>query len=357
MKLRVLDRYLVREVAQAWLAVTLVLVAVLMTSRLTGYLSEAASGEIAGDLVLTLLGLEALANLGLVLPASLFLAIVLALGRLYRDSEMAALMACGAGPRSLYRSLFMLALPLAVLVGFQSLWVSPWANRASAAVELQAQQSIGLEGARPGRFLTFSGAEGTFYIEGIEGKRLRKVFAQAETGSQLTLIAAEAARLEVEPDGDRYLVLLDGTRYEGRPGTAGWKVIRFAEHGLRLPDRKITPGALHRRALPTPALIAMATPTTWVELQWRLSLPMMALVLTFLALPLSRSQPRASRYGKLIAAVLVYVGYSNLLNTAQQWVKDGQMPVAVGLWWVHGLILVLGVVMLLRQFGWRRTEV
>lgn len=357
MILSVVARYLVREVALAWLAVASILVAVLLTNRLVRFLAEAASGELPGDVIFQLLGYKALGHLSLVLPASFFLGIVLAFGRLYRDSEMAALAACGVGPRQLYKALFLLAVPLAGLVGWLALEVGPWASRVGEQVQAEAEQRVDVQGVRAGRFMQPERAQGMFYVERLseDGRRMEGVFVQSGRGEDTVLIVADSGRRQTDPEsGDRYLVLEDGYRYQGIPGTAAWRVIRFQRHGILIEESGPVTARVRRAGQPSSALWGSESLSGQAELQWRLSAPLMVLVLTLLAVPLARSAPRDGRYGRLLAAVLIYAGYSNLLTVGQDWIEDGAVPVAVGLWWLHVVVALAALVLLWRQYGLRR---
>lgn len=345
------SRYLMTEVGLSWLAVTTVLLVVLLTNRLIHFLADAASGDIPANLLFVLLGLKALANLGTVLPASFFLAIVMALGRLSRDSEMAALAACGVGPRELFRALLLLAVPLALLVGYLSLVFGPWAENTAQQVLAQAQQSNRLQGVRPGRFLDLGAGPAVAYVASVDAAGIMHgIFARAEQGGEPVLITAEQARREVDPDtGDRFLVLLDGWRYQGVPGQREWRVIRFRQHGLSLGG-----GPVHftaaRDGLTTWQLWHSKDRAARAQLQWRLSMPLVTLVLTLLALPLSKSAPREGRYAKLLLAVLAYVLYFNLLKVAQGLLSQGHYPADLGLWWVHALMLGIALAALQLRF-------
>ncbi|MHB8747447.1 MAG: LptF/LptG family permease, partial [Gammaproteobacteria bacterium] len=123
----IIDRYLLREILLTWLAVTLVLLVILISNRLAGYLADAAAGRIAGTVIFTLLGLKAVSALVMLMPLSLYLAMAFTLGRLHKDNEMAALAACGVGPARLYRPLFMVAVPLSLLLAWLAFSGAPWA--------------------------------------------------------------------------------------------------------------------------------------------------------------------------------------------------------------------------------------
>lgn len=320
---------------------TVILFVVLLTNRLILFLSDAASGDIPGNLIFELLGLKALANLGTVLPASFFLAIVLALGRLYRDSEMAALAACGIGPREMYRALLLFAVPLALLVGYLSLEFGPWAEHKAQLTVAQAQQSNRLQGVRPGRFLDLGDHQAVAYVGSVDADGvMHDVFARAEQNGQPVLILAERGRREVDPEtGDQFLVLENGRRYQGVPGQRAWRVVRFRQHGISLGGGGGVVFTAASDALTTRQLWDARDRSAQAQLQWRLSMPVVTLVLTLLALPLSKSAPRAGRYAQLVGAVLVYVLYFNLLKVAQDLLAQGRTPQVIGLWWVHALIL------------------
>jgi len=359
MRPSVLSRYLVREAGLAGLAVTLVLMAVLVTNRLAKLLGEAASGELPAGEIFTLLGLATLGSLHVVLPASLFLGAVLAFGRLYRDSEMAAFAACGAGPRELYRAMLLLAVPAVLVTAVLSLSTGPWAQRQVTEIRAQAKQSVEFEALRPGRFLTSRRAEGMLYVEGLGAdRRLRNIFAQGYNNGRLVLVTAQSARQERDPaTGERFLVLEDGYRMEGEPGSAAWRMVQFKEHGIRVATPPAATNLVRRKGWPLAALLASGTVQDWAEIQWRISTPLMTLLLTFLVVPLTKAEPREGRYGRLLAAVVVFALYTNFLTLAADWVGDGLLPVWLGVWWVHALVAVLGVVWLVRSFGlWGRKR-
>lgn len=352
MRISRVSRYVIAEVGLSWLAVTVVLLVVLLTNRFIRFLADAASGDIPANLLFALLGLKALANLGTVLPASFFLAIIMGLGRLYRDSEMAALAACGVGPRELSRALLLLAVPLALLVGYLSLVFGPWAEHTAQRLVAEAQQSNRLQGVRPGRFLDFGRGATVAYVASVDAEGvMHGVFARAEQGGQPVLIAAERARREVDPEnGERFLLLLDGYRYQGVPGQREWRVVRFRQHGVSLGTSQPVQFTAHRDALSSRELWRTRGPAAAAELQWRLSMPLVTLVLCVLALPLSKSAPREGRYAKLLTAVLVYVLYFNLLKVAEKLLSQGHYPQILGLWWVHALMLGVALAALQHRF-------
>ena len=359
MGLSIVTRYLLREIGLAWLAVTAVLAAVLITNRLVRYLGDAASGSLPGDMVLQLMGLKALSYLALAIPGSFFLGIILALGRLYRDSEMAALGACGIGPKELYKALVVLAVPLTLLIAWMSLDLGPWAAQKGREAEDLARESVEIQAIRPGRFIQSSQADGMFYIERFseDGERMRDVFLQTRQGGEQILLAAREGYVEADPEtGDQYLVLLDGRRYDGEPGSGRWRDFRYQVHGVRIAEGDPPDVRVRRDGMPTGELWESDDLRDISELQWRLSLPVMVITLGLMAIPLSRSSPRDGRYGRLLLAVLIYAVYSNGLTISQGWLEDGTLPPWIGLWPVHIVVAVIAVLWLSRQYGLLRPR-
>jgi len=351
----------VREIALAWLAVTAVLVVVLLTNRLVDFLTRAATGEVPSGVVFTLLGLKALGGIGKVLPASFFLGIMLGLGRLYRDAEMTAMTACGVGPRQLYLALYAVALPLAVVVAVLSLYIMPWAERTAEQTLVEARQQAQFQGLSPGRFVRFGDGRAVVYVGAVaDDGTMESVFARLRSPEGSRLVAAAGARRSVNDDGAEYLVLENGERYD-LPGSAatGWRILSFADHGIRLEQGREVERRLKRDEIPTSELWGRADPKDRAELEWRLAMPEVTLVLAFIALPLSALGSRQGRYGKLLAAVLICVVYLNLLKVGQEWLEDAVVPASLGLWWVHAVFLLVGAALLARQYGvlrWRRRR-
>lgn len=352
MGLKRLTRYVLREVLLAWLGVTVVLVVVLLTNRLVQFMADAASGDIPAGVIFTLLGLKAAANLGVVLPGSFFLGVVMALGRLYRDSEMTAMAGCGVGPGRIYAGVFALALPLAVGVAALSLTLGPAAERQADAVLANAQQQTRLGGVQPGRFLAF-GDQTTVYVErGDAGGRLRGVFAERRVEGGYQIWVADRGRREINTIAPgEFLVLEDGWRYEGRPGSGAWQIMAYGEQGMRIAEPEPVNPGVGRDAKPPGALLADGSRAATAELQRRLSFPLMVLILALGSLPLARTDPRSGRYARLVTAVLLYMIYFNLLYTAGDWMVTARMPQWPGVFWVHGVALGIVLTAVHRQLG------
>lgn len=347
----IITRYIFREIVYTLLALTALLLLIYISHRFMLYLVQAASGAIAADFILQLLGLKVLSDLMLILPLAFFLSMLLALGRLYKDNEMTALAACGAGVP--FFSTMGLGVAFAVLIGLLSLVLAPWAETQGERLASQASADAEVSGIAAGRFKEFLGGNGIFYVEQIESpaNTLKSIFAQANHPSAWALITAESGQQVVE-DNQLYLVLQNGYRYQTTPGELAYLQIAFTEHRILIPRRLDEPDRLDHEALPTQALIGSDQLAHQAELQWRLSLPLSVILLAALAVPLSHTTPRQGQYAKIFAGILTYLIYNNLLNVAKKWVERGEVPLEVGVWWVHGL-LVLVIITLWYIPHWR----
>ena len=357
---RILDRYIFREIATTWLVVTMVLLMILLTNQFARVLGDVAKGKLPKDAAFEVIGLSAVQYLTVVVPVGLFLSIMMALGRLYRDSELPAMMACRVGPSGVYRPLMWLLLPLVAGVAWLSIEIGPKALSAVDRIGAEARREADLGSIEPGRFTVFGPESAVVYGERVTGDGvMERVFLQRRlaTGGVEVVVAERGEQVDADDPDTRYLVLTNGRRYEGVPGTTAFRVVEFAEHGIpyRLPT--LEPSEPEPRQMPIGALMASTDLSDRAELQWRIGVPLSTLLLGFLAVPLSRSQPREGRYGRLAIGLLVFIIYFNLLSAAKSWIEQGSVAPGIGLWLVHAGVLLLGLVLLAVQNGWHRRLV
>ncbi len=352
----VLRRTLTREL---WLTVAgtiLILFLIVLSSRFTHYLALAAAGRLPARVVFVLMGLSTLAYGTVLLPVGGFLGIMIVFARLWRDNEMIAIATSGLSPLGIYR---LVARPLAglvVLTACLTLFLAPWALRTARDVRREAATKVRRTLFRQGRFHELTYEHTTLYARRVSpgGHHLRAIFVAQNANGRPVVVTARRGHFQRGPSGVHEIVLEQGYRIVGRPGSAVYERIRFARyvadlHGLRLaPGGK---GPLPRDALPLGALLRRPGPADWAQFEWRLSPPLMLLIFAFLALPLAQTSPRANRFARPFLAVLVYLLYSNLLGASKVWVRNGSLPPLIGLWWVHLVFAAVTVVLLFGLYG------
>jgi lipopolysaccharide export system permease protein len=345
------QRYVLREVVQTWLAVTGVLVAILLSNQLSRVLGQAADNQYGRQVVFDLIALGAVMNLSVIVPVGLLLSVVLTLGRLYHDSEMAALQACGFAPARLLAPLFAFAAVIAVGLGWLSFFQVPRADSQVQSLRRSAIKEAQFGQLDAGRFRSFSGGAAVFYAERVDADGvLHNVFVRHESGGRIELALADSATYSKGAEnGMHFVTLFNGRRYEGTPGTSEFRVIEFREHGIPILTPADVIGPQDPDTKPTRELWGTGAASDIAQLQSRASSPLMALVLTLVAVPLSRLRPRQGRYARVGFAIVVYFVYSNLLSAAKVWVEKGELPPVVGVWWVHLAVLGLGFYLVFRE--------
>lgn len=352
----VVSRYLVKEVLQSLVVVLAVLLLIFIGRHFARYLAEAAAGDLPAELILRLLSMLTISASVLLIPFAFFISVLLAFGRLYRDSEMTALAAAGVGVGRVARPVMALAVLLAGLVAWLALYAAPWAAERGLVVREHAEAESDLASIGAGQFREIGADRSVFYVEGLSAERsvMNHVFVQRTTTDTTSIFAANSGYQYVdENSGDRYLVLLDGKRYEGSPGSAEFRIHEYAKASFRIEPEEVRARVRKRDAIPTAMLIGSTDKRDVAELQRRVSMPLSVLLLGLLAVLLSRTSPREGRYARLFGAILIYVIYNNLMGAAQSWVQRGVVEPAIGMWWVHGLLAITIVWLLGQHYGWR----
>lgn len=350
-----LDRYLIRDAAGAWAAVAIVLLAIMLSTRFAFFLALSAKGDLPADLLLKVVALSSLRYLVLLVPVSLLLGVMLALGRLYKDNEIAALTGCGVGLAQFYRPFVIFGVGLALLTGALAFSISPWAARQADYLLKDAKRLVQYTPFESGRFKAVANDKAVFYTSEVsgDGTTLGQVLAFIEDKKGTTLVTARRGAQNIDGDtGERHIVLYDGERAVVTAGELETERTTFEQFTTR-----ITPPAFEfisgsRAIRSTGSLAESEDPKDRAELHWRIAAPVSALILILLAVPLAHLAPRQGRYSKLVWGILVYLAYSNLLSLGQTWLAKGSVPPALGLWWVHALFLTLAVALI-----WRRERV
>lgn len=347
--MKIIDGYLLRELGLACAGTAALLLLITVGGTLSDVLRRIATGEVPLPLLLGQVGLRSVDFLAMLLPLAVFVAVLLAYGRLHRDNEITVLASAGMSNRELLRPVFLLAMPLVVAIAALTFWIAPGALRTADRMVDVANRSLLTAGLEAGRFMPLPGGNGVIYVGAIEdsGTRFQRLFVYREKEDRVDIVTATRGKLFHDQDGsDRYLSLSDGFRVEGSLASPNFRTMRFERNDLRLPESQKVKRNRAETRVSSRELFASPLPRHRAELHWRLGLPLSALTLALLAFPLARSGPREQRYGKLSVAVLVYIVYLNLLALGRGWIGDGSIPVWLGLWWVHAIALGIGVWMI-----------
>ncbi|KAF3978504.1 MAG: LPS export ABC transporter permease LptF [Methylococcales symbiont of Iophon sp. n. MRB-2018] len=338
------------DLMRTLLAVLSVIVIIIVSRKFIKVLAKAIEGNITNDTVLSILGLNTVIAMGAFLPASIFMAILMVLGRMYRDNEMVAIASAGGGVVVIYRAVFLLVIPLSLVATGFSMVATPWAEAKIRSSVHEDKKISGIRGIAAGRFSEYSEGDLVFYTEDIDSdKRMINVFVQNRSGGKSGIANAKYGRIKNLPGGV-YLVLEEGERIQGIPGTKDFIIENFDEYGVRI-EKKASILRQKRYAIPSGQLWVSEKLEDVAEIQKRLSIPLAVLFLSFLAVPLAKLSPRGGVYSSLAVAFGIYFIFGNLRRISHSWVVNETIPVWAGYFWIYFILLLLGGVLLIRLYG------
>ena len=340
-----LDSYLFREFAQTTFAALVVLMVVSLGAVFADVLGDIVRGRVPAGMMLAQLGLQVLNYLPLILPLGLMLGLLMAVGRLYRDSEMPVLTSVGVGPVRMLRPLMMLVVPFVLVIAACSMWLGPWAREYSQRMIEIGQRSLLVAGLEAGRFVELPGGGGVVYANAMsnDGTRLGRVFIYRQQDGRMDVTSARTGTLTVEGT-TRYLTLDEGFRVEGPiDGGKDFRLMRYASNEVRLPDAESRDIDADPELMSTAALLGDGRAEARAQLHFRIAPPLLALAFALLAVPLARSSPRQTRFGSVVIGFLAYLVGMDLMLLGTDWLSDGKLPMGAGLWWLVLPLLALGL--------------
>jgi len=350
MKLTIIDKYIAKELLTAFLSVIFVLLIIVLSTEVVHLLKWVSQGVIPISAFLAYL-VNSLFEFSVVLiPLSLLMGILLAFGRLYRDSEMAAIMSAGIGPVQWYRPLMLIAIPTTILLFVLLMYVKPLITLQRALLTAEIQSQAEVDTLLVGQFNRASRGGGVLFLESENESShlINNVFFQQMRDGENHVDLANSTSTYISDDGRRYMMMHGGTHYAGNAGETNFKIIKYKDYGVHI-DRKQVAAHLSEKSKTVRELWNSTKPIDQAELQWRLTLPLATIIVAFMALPLSHTDPRSGRYAKLAVALIIYLVYSNLLGVGKTWIVQEKVPVWIGTWWVHLIAIIITLILLKRS--------
>jgi lipopolysaccharide export system permease protein len=343
----IFHRALLREFASLAGAVFMTLFAIALTTRLIRLLGQAAGGKFPSDAVFAFLGFFALGALPVLLSLTMFISVLLTMTRSWRDSEMVIWFGAGLPLTAWLKPVMLFALPQIAVIAALSLFISPWAAQMAGQYATRIDARDDVSRVTPGVFGETSNRSRVFFVESVapDSSAVQNIFVSSVQQNRSGVSMSRSGHTETAPNGDRFIVLEQGRRYEGSPGDPEYRVTEFDRYAARIELKEGKEVQPTHKNLPTLALIAAPTQQNLGELLWRVGIPISALVLVLLAIPMSFVNPRAGRSANLLFALLTYIVYSNLLSVSQARVATGRMDFGIGWWLVHAGMVALLVVM------------
>lgn len=353
----IIARYLIKEIIQTLFAVCLVLMIIGLSGQLVDVFSDVADGTLSVNTVMMVLGLKSLKMLMVILPLSLYLSVLMTLSRFYQNNEMAAISASGISQLYIMKIIVSFTFLFSIFIGIFSFQIIPWANGQQQEINQKSENATELEGMVAGRFRESSEGVGVMYVEGMDDdhKQMQGVFIQQrlKKNAELIIRANKGHRETNQQNGDRFMVLENGVRYQRTRGKLDYTVIEFEEHGVRVQEKASEVQQKKQTALPTLELMKKEGPIYTAEFHSRLAPILLCLLLSALAVPLSQTSPRQGQYLRLGIGLFIYIIVTNFINIGKTWIAHGKVPAMLGLWWVHAILLILVILLLMQQVGFR----
>lgn len=338
--MRILDKYLYKELAFTLLAVLAVLLLVSFGTETTRVLTMAIEGKLPGNVVFQVLMLKIPAALEVILPLSVLLAVMLSIGRLYQDQEMVVFRSCGIAESYFQKQVAIFLVPWVLVTAFITLWLTPWAAQMERHVITHAQMNAPIAGLVAGRFNSLPNNNGVLYARDIQATgQMSEVWIRLSETRNFAILTAPTGRFEML-EGRLALVLLSGYSYEGLQQNADLMVRQFERLELFLPDLVVANDRVRNRELTSLTLWQSTEPAHQALLQWRIILPISILVLGLVALKMSKTKPRQGRFAKIFIAIILYVVYVQLLTTTEDALAKEKLSMWIGLWWIPLIFLL-----------------
>lgn len=348
--MRILDKYLLKELSFTFVAVLLVLLLITFGAEVTQLLASAIEGKLPASIVLDVLLLKIPKAFELILPLVSLLSVMLVLGRLYQDQEMVVLNSCGIGGRYFRKVLLAFLIPMGLFTAWVTLWLAPWATQQERLLILEAQTTSPVAGLVAGRFNPLPQSQGVLYASQIDADGgMQDVWIQMNSDEQSVVLVAEQGRFEWL-DGRLALVLRQGYSYQGLTRGDQLQVQSFERFDGFLPDLAQVASTPGRHEMSSWALLQSSDFSQQAAFQWRIAIPFSVVVLGMLALKLSKTKPREGRFARMFFAIVLYVVFMQAMMMIEDWMKAGQWPVLIGFWPLLIGFLLIGRVDLTARF-------
>jgi len=354
--LGIADRYFLSEVSKVFFAVLSTVMLIVVSMLFLRTLEEVNAGVLGSDIVLRFIGLQIAKDAASLLPPIFFVALMVALGRMARDSELIAFSSCGLGPAQIYRALLYAAIPVAISTAWFSFYLRPLVVDEIQEIRTREKDQMHqIAGLKAGRFYQQDDGQITVYVEEIDGKgRLRNIFIHDRRDGEIRLVLSNEGFIRQDrASQDQFVTLLKGRRYDGAPGNPDYAIGEFERYNLRIEPRELgNIRSVKRATYKTSDLVGSDDLRDQAELQYRFAGPLAVITLTILALPLTTTSPRQRGTWRMFLAFLTYFSFFNLQRVAMNWYETGTTPVWLGMLWYQALILVLVILLLLPDSLW-----
>lgn len=332
-------------------ALFLILIGIVVAQRAGFLVGSAAKGWIPNDAITTMLGFSLIRFLPMIMSLTIFLTVLLTLTRWHQDSEMVIWFTSGLGLTKWIRPIIVFATPVIIIIALLSFFVMPWATQKVEDYRAELKSRDESASISPGVFKESDNGERVYFVESLDelGNVVKNVFIQSSQHQKTGVIVASRGSRYTAENGDHFILLEKGRRYQGKPNTSEFSTTEFESYAIRLETKEVARKPIKADMVSTEKLMASENPRDQAELQWRLAIPVSAIVLVLLAIPMSFVDPRAGRSLNLMLAIFIFIIYNNILSIFEAWITQGKISTLIGLWPVHLIFTSLAIYLFYRR--------
>ncbi len=337
-----------RETLKSQLAILFILLLIFFCQKLVRILGAAADGEIPTNLVLSLLGLGVPEMAQLILPLSLFLGLLMTLGKLYTESEITVMHACGLSRAVLIKAAMVLALFTGIIAAVNVMWAGPWSSRHQDQVLADAKANPGMAALAQGQFQQATDGNSVLFIEGVEGNRFHNVFLaqiRPKGNARPSVVVADSGQLSQHKDGSQVVTLNTGTRFEGTAMLRDFRITDFQNYQAIIGHQTVALDPSDTEQMDMRTLFNTDNPRASAELHWRLTLVFTVVMMALMVVPLSVVNPRQGRVLSMLPAMLLYLVFFLLQTTLRSNGAKGKLDPMIWMWAVNVVYLALAVML------------
>ena len=335
-----------RETLKSQLAILFILLLIFFCQKLVRILGAAVDGDIPTNLVLSLLGLGVPEMAQLILPLSLFLGLLMTLGKLYTESEITVMHACGLSKAVLIKAAMVLALFTGIVAAVNVMWVGPWSSRHQDEVLAEAKANPGMAALAQGQFQQSTDGNSVLFIEGVNGASFHDVFLaqlRPKGSARPSVVVADSGHLSQNKDGSQVVTLNQGTRFEGTAMLRDFRITDFKNYQAIIGHQAVTADPTDTEQMNMRTLWNTDTDRARAELHWRLTLVLTVFIMALMVVPLSVVNPRQGRVLSMLPAMLLYLVFFLLQTSLKSNAGKGKLDPAVWMWSVNLLYIALAV--------------
>ncbi|MFI0487767.1 MAG: LPS export ABC transporter permease LptF [Yersinia sp. (in: enterobacteria)] len=343
----IIIRYLVRETFKSQIAILFILLLIFFSQKLVRILGAAVDGEVPTNLVLSLLGFGVPQMAELILPLSLFLGLLMTFGKLYTESEITVMHACGMGKKSLILAALILAIVTSVFAAVNTIWLGPWSSKHQDEVLNNARANPSLAGLVGGQFKSSSDGSAALFIGNVNGKEFSRVFlAQLRpNGNQRpSVVVAESGHITGRQNGSQLVVLNKGTRYEGTALLRDFRITDFVDYQAIIGHQAVQQNNNVAEQMTMKQLWKSDEPEARAEFHWRLTLIVSVVIMALLVVPLSVVNPRQGRVLSMLPAMLLYLIFFLLQSSLRSNAGNSKLDPLIWMWVVNATYLAIAVI-------------